>query len=184
MTSAQTIRVVLWMTGTLLSFSAMAVSVRELSRAFSIFEILTIRTFLGLVFTLALGLMRPALLRDATPRLFGIHVLRNATHLGSQFLWALSITLLPLATVFALEFTMPLWTTLLAALFLSERLTPSRIGAVVCGLVGVAIILRPGLGAFQPAALLVLRGRSATRHPTSPRKNLPRPRPPSRSCCG
>ena len=48
------------------------------------------------------------------------------------------------------------WTTLLAALFLRERLTPSRIGAVVCGLVGVAIILRPGLGAFKPAALLVL----------------------------
>ena len=58
--------------------------------------------------------------------------------------------------MFALEFTMPAWTTLLATLFLRERLTPSRIGAIICGLIGVLIILRPGLEAFKPAALLVL----------------------------
>jgi drug/metabolite transporter (DMT)-like permease len=45
---------------------------------------------------------------------------------------------------------------MLAALFLSERLTPSRLGAVACGLLGVLIILRPGFGAFNPYALLVL----------------------------
>src|SRR5262249_12528196 len=61
-----------------------------------------------------------------------------------------------LATVFALEFTMPAWTILLAPFFLGERLTPSRIGAVVLGLAGVLVILRPGLATFQPAALIVL----------------------------
>jgi drug/metabolite transporter (DMT)-like permease len=150
------IRVVLWMTGTLLSFSVMAVAVRELSRDCSIFEILTIRSSLGLLITLAIGLIRWPLLREATPRRIDLHVLRNGAHVASQFVWALALTLLPLATVFALEFTMPLWTTLLAAIFLRERLTPSRVGAVVCGFIGVAIILRPGLGGFKPAALLVL----------------------------
>jgi drug/metabolite transporter (DMT)-like permease len=58
--------------------------------------------------------------------------------------------------VFALEFTTPLWTTLLAAPFLGERLTASRIGAVVFGLLGVLVILRPGLATFQPGALLTL----------------------------
>ena len=71
-------------------------------------------------------------------------MLRNSIHFGSQYLWATSLLLLPLATVFALEFTMPAWTMLLASLFLGERMTTSRIGAVVLGLVGVLVILRPG----------------------------------------
>jgi len=144
------------MTGTLLSFSVMAVSVRGLAGGFSIFEILTVRSSIGLFLTLAVGVVRPEVWRTARPRMLAIHALRNGTHFGSQYLWALSLTLLPLATVFALEFTMPLWTAILAAMFLGERMTPSRIGAVVCGLIGVLIILRPGIGTFNPYALIVL----------------------------
>jgi drug/metabolite transporter (DMT)-like permease len=51
---------------------------------------------------------------------------------------------------------MPAWTILLAPFFLGERMTPSRVGAVILGLVGVLVILRPGLETFQPAALIVL----------------------------
>ncbi len=149
-------RVVLWMTGTLLSFSVPAVSVRELAVKFSIFEILTIRCSIGLLLTLAVGVVRPVVWQTAMPRMLLMHAVRNGTHFASQYLWALSLTLLPLATVFALEFTMPLWSTLLAAVFLSERLTSGRLGAVACGLLGVLIILRPGLSAFNPYALLVL----------------------------
>jgi drug/metabolite transporter (DMT)-like permease len=58
--------------------------------------------------------------------------------------------------VFALEFTMPAWTILLAPIFLGERMTASRVGEVVLGLMGVLVILRPGVETFQPAAMLVL----------------------------
>jgi drug/metabolite transporter (DMT)-like permease len=58
--------------------------------------------------------------------------------------------------VFALEFTMPAWTMLLATFLLGERMTVSRVGAVVLGLLGVVVILRPGTETFRPAALLVL----------------------------
>jgi drug/metabolite transporter (DMT)-like permease len=68
----------------------------------------------------------------------------------------MSLLLLPLATVFSLEFTAPAWTALLAVPVLGERITTSRVGAVVLGLIGVLVILRPGLEAFRPAALLVL----------------------------
>ena len=95
-----------------------------------------------------------------------LHFFRNTIHLGSQYLWATSLLLLPLATVFALEFTTPAWTLLLAVPALGERMTASRIGAVVLGLLGVLVILRPGLATFQPAALLVLVcGVRAGRHP-------------------
>jgi drug/metabolite transporter (DMT)-like permease len=155
-TPAQLVPVVLWMTGTLLSFSAMAIAIRELSRALGILEILALRSAIGLVILLAIGLARPALLRAVRTRHIGLHLMRNGVHFAAQVAWATSLTLLPLATVFALEFTMPAWTALLAALFLHERLTQSRIGAVVLGFIGVLVIIRPGLQSFQPAALLTL----------------------------
>src|SRR6266545_6091295 len=123
MTPPRLVPVVLWMTGTLLSFSALAVSIRELSRTLGIFEILALRNAAGAAILLAIGLARPALLRAVSRKHFWLHLMRNGVHYGSQYLWATSLTLLPLATVFALEFTMPAWTTLLAAIFLNERLT-------------------------------------------------------------
>jgi drug/metabolite transporter (DMT)-like permease len=109
-----------------------------------------------LAILLALGALRPAFMRALSARRLGLHLVRNTIHFGAQFLWAMSITLLPLATVFALEFTMPAYTALLAAVFLGERMTPSRVGVVVFGFLGVLVILRPGLETFRPAALMVL----------------------------
>ncbi len=150
-------RVVLWMVGALLSFSVMAVSIRELSRAgLSIFEILAIRSGVALLVLFFLLAMRPELREYARPRRMGLNLFRNTVHYASQFSWALSLTMLPLATVFALEFTMPAWTALLAVWFLHERMTPSRLGVVVLGLIGVLVILRPGIAGFNPAAILVL----------------------------
>jgi drug/metabolite transporter (DMT)-like permease len=150
-------RVVLWMVGTLLSFSVMALSIRELATAgLSIFEILAIRSGVALLVLLVLLAVRPDLCVHALPRRMKLNLLRNSVHYASQYAWALSITMLPLAMVFALEFTMPGWTALLAVWLLHERLTPSRIGVVVLGLIGVLVILRPGIASFNPAAFLVL----------------------------
>lgn len=149
--------VVLWMVGALLSFSVMAVSIRELARGgLSIFEILAIRSGVALLVLFVLMAVRPELRKLARPRRMGLNIFRNTVHYASQFSWALSLTMLPLAMVFALEFTMPAWTALLAVFFLHERMTASRLGVVVLGLVGVLVILRPGVADFNPAAILVL----------------------------
>jgi len=145
------------MVGALTSFSVMAVSIRELSRAnLSIFEILAIRSGVALLVLLLLLSLRPELRPYALPRRMKLNFLRNTIHYASQFAWALSITMLPLAMVFSLEFTMPGWTALLAVWLLHEKVTPSRIGVVVFGLIGVLVILRPGLASINPAAFLVL----------------------------
>jgi drug/metabolite transporter (DMT)-like permease len=155
--TSKLVRVVLWMIGALLSFSVMAVSIRELfSGGLSIFEILAIRSGVALVVLLVLLAVRKDLRVHAIPRRMGLNFFRNGVHYASQYCWALSLTMLPLAMVFALEFTMPAWTALLAVWFLHERLTPSRVGVVVLGLVGVLVILRPGIADFNPAAILVL----------------------------
>ena len=155
--STNILRVVLWMTGTLLSFSLMAVSIRELSRGgLTIFEILAIRSGAVLLVILLLLLVRPELRAAARPRRMKLNLLRNVVHYVSQFAWAYALTMLPLAMVFALEFTMPAWTALLAVWLLSEKMSKSRAGVVVLGLVGVLVILRPGITTINPAAFLVL----------------------------
>ena len=150
------VRVVLWMTGALLSFCAMAVSVRVLAGTLSVMEILALRAGLGLAVMATLAATRADLRATINSQHLPLHLFRNAVHVGSSFLWAMSLLLIPLAMTFALEFTTPAWTLLIAAPVLGERFTASRVGAVVFGLLGVLVILRPGLAAFQPGALLAL----------------------------
>jgi drug/metabolite transporter (DMT)-like permease len=145
------------MGGALLSFCVMAVSIRELaSRGFSIFEILGIRSAVALVLLASAALLQPTLRAQVRLKQIKLHLVRNVIHYVAQYAWALGLTLLPLATVFSLEFTMPAWTALLAAWLLHEKITPSRIGVVVFGIVGVLVILRPGIASINPAVFLVL----------------------------
>jgi drug/metabolite transporter (DMT)-like permease len=149
-------RVVAWMSGALLAFCTMALSIRGLAGVLNIFEILAIRNGAGLLILSMVALMRPELRAALRPTHMGLHALRNGIHYVAQYAWAMSITLLPLATAFALEFTAPAWTGVLAALILGERLTPSRIGAIALGFIGVVVVLRPGLEAVRPATFLML----------------------------
>jgi drug/metabolite transporter (DMT)-like permease len=148
--------VVLWMAAAVASFCAGAVAIRELGKNLNVFEILTIRSGLGLLILLVLVAARPDLRREIVPRHMALHATRNITHFFGQYAWALAVTLLPFATVFALEFTTPAWVALLAVLMLGERMTPSRAGSVVLGFLGVLTIVRPGLASFQPMAVAVL----------------------------
>jgi drug/metabolite transporter (DMT)-like permease len=153
---SNTLRGILWMSATVLSFCAMAVAARELLRHLGTFEILFFRTGVSLLIVLALAL-RTGIGTLKTQRL-GVHAWRNGVHLGGQASWVYAIGALPLATVFAIEFTSPIFTALLAVLFLHERMNSGRAVMLVLGLAGVLVILRPGFGVFQPAALVMLFG--------------------------
>ncbi len=121
----------------------------------NLFEILILRAIGGLAIFFVMALR---------PSLFGHVALRSPQHASGAQRHAFRrqpvlgdcLTVLPLATVFAIEFTVPVWAAVLAVLFLGERLTARRDGTVVLGILGVLVILRPGIEAFQPAALGVL----------------------------
>ena len=150
------LRGALWMVGALLSFSLMAVSVRELLRTMGSFEILFLRS---LVSFLLLLVFLPRFGLDALrTRHFGLHLVRNVLHFSGQYAWVYAIAMLPLATVFAIEFTMPVWTALLAIPILGERLNRGRTVMLVLGLAGILVILKPGFGVVHPAALVMLAG--------------------------
>jgi len=147
---------VAWMVGTLLSFSLMAISVRQLGGVLNLFELLMVRSVGGLAILLIVMAAQPSLFGYIALRRPGMHLLRNGSHFIANLCWTNAVIVMPLATVFAIEFLMPVWAGLLAVLFLSERFTVSRAGSIAMGFLGVLIILRPGIEAFQPAALGVL----------------------------
>lgn len=151
-----TMRAACWMSGALVSLLAMAVATRELSAHVSVFQILFFRSACGLLIIVPL-VWRAGWRQVATARP-GLHVLRNATHFLAQYGWVYGIAFIPMAEVFAIEFTVPVWTALLAAVLLGERLTAARLLAVALGLAGVFVIVRPGSGMIHPAALAVLLG--------------------------
>ncbi len=146
----------LWMTGTLVSFMAMAVAGRELSSELNTFQILLFRTLVGMVIIAAyLQLRGWHLVRTNS---LSTHILRNLAHFGGQYGWFYGLAFIPLAEVFAIEFTVPAWTAILAIFMLGEKLTRARLLAVALGLIGTLIILRPGIEVVHPAALAVLAG--------------------------
>ena len=147
---------VAWMVGTLLSFSLMAISVRQLGGTLNLFELLTLRAVGGLGILFVVMTAQPSLFGYLALRKPFVHLVRNGTHFIANICWTNAVILLPLATVFAIEFMMPVWAGLLAVLLLGERFTLSRAGSIVLGFLGVLIILRPGIEAFQLAAIGVL----------------------------
>ena len=144
------------MSGTLVSFMGMAIGGRQLAGQLTTFQRLFFRSLIGL-FIISLLLWRSNWQQIITEK-FKTHVLRNIAHFGGQFGWFYGIAFIPLAEVFALEFTVPVWTALLATLLLGERINRARGTAVVFGVLGVIIILRPGLAVVNPASLAVLGG--------------------------
>lgn len=148
------VAVALWMAGAIASFTLMGVAGRELSVEMDTFGILLVRSIVGLLVVVVLlqlnGWHHAKTSRPLT------HLFRNLVHYGGQYGWFFGIALLPMAQVFALEFTVPLWGLLLAVLALGERLTIPRVMALLLGMIGVLVILRPGIVPMSGAVLAVL----------------------------
>jgi drug/metabolite transporter (DMT)-like permease len=133
----------LWMSGAIVSFCAMAVAGRSLAAELDTFEMMLYRSVIGIALVLAVGGVLGRL-GEITTRSLGLHAVRNVFHFTGQNLWFFSLTFIPLAQVFALEFTSPLWVALLAPLILGERLTRTRAIAAAVGFAGILIVARPG----------------------------------------
>ncbi len=148
-------RASLWMLGAIASFCLMAVSARELDGHIDKFELLAIRSAVGIILLVVIMnvIKRPTLM--FTKRM-NAHLGRNFFHFIGQFCWLVGIGLLPLAEVFAIEFTVPLWVLILASLFLGEAITKRKALSVALGLLGVVVILKPGLQDIDQGAIVML----------------------------
>ncbi|WP_412508110.1 DMT family transporter [Roseovarius sp. SYSU LYC5161] len=142
------VRAAFWMTGAIASFTSMAVAGRAVSFELDTFEIMLYRSVVGMVLVLLVASAAGTRGQISTERL-GLHGLRNVAHFAGQNLWFFAISALPLAQVFALEFTSPIWVILLAPLVLGERITRTGALAAAIGFAGVLIVTRPGISALD-----------------------------------
>jgi drug/metabolite transporter (DMT)-like permease len=145
----------LWMAGWLALMLVMVVAGREGMRGMNVFQLMEMRSVLGFV------LLYPLIYRNGgfaalKTRRLRLHVARNLIHYAAQLGWFFSLTLIPISQVVAIEFTMPIWTAILAASFLGERINLRKITAILLGIIGVIIIVRPATGEVNPGQLIAL----------------------------
>lgn len=138
----------LWMTGAITSFSFMAVAGRELSGEYDTFEIMLYRSLVGVIIVVGFTATRNRWHEIRTDQL-GRHFVRNLFHFTGQNLWFYAVAVVPLAQVFALEFTSPLWVAILAPLLVGERMTRIRVFAAAMGFIGILIVARPNIQTFD-----------------------------------
>ena len=132
----------LWMIGAIVSFTTMAVAGRTISGQLDTFEIMLYRSIMGFVIVIVIARLAGTQ-REVDFKHFRMHLLRNIFHFAGQNLWFFALPLIPLAQLFALEFTSPIWVVLLAPIFLGERLTRRKLGIAALGFVGVLVVARP-----------------------------------------
>jgi drug/metabolite transporter (DMT)-like permease len=144
-----------WMAGWLAAMLILMVAGREITRELHVFQLMEMRSVIGLFMLYPMIHACGGLTAMRTSRPLA-HIGRNIVHYASQFGWFLALTLIPLAQVVAIEFTMPIWTALLAVLFLNERLNAWKILAIVLGLIGVIIIVHPGSAQVSSGQLLMV----------------------------
>ncbi|MEY9385179.1 drug/metabolite transporter (DMT)-like permease [Bradyrhizobium japonicum] len=145
----------LWMAGWLALMLVMAVAGRETTRELNVFQIMEVRSVIGFTLLLPIIYRAGGFKAVATKRL-PQHLARNGVHYFAQLGWFYALTLIGIGQVVAIEFTMPIWTALLAATFLSERMTVWKIAAIALGIVGVVMIVRPATGEINPGQLIAL----------------------------
>ena len=142
-----------WMLGATLGMTTMAVLGREVSRELSTTSLMFWRGAMSFAIMLALAVvLKPGIRQIATRRPI-LHLLRNSVHFIAQFCWFYGLAKIPLAQLFALEFMMPLWITLLAPILIGERLTAARLAAAVIGFAGVVTVVRPSVETINAGTL-------------------------------
>lgn len=144
----------LWMGLTGLLFVGVTALVKYLGPTIPAAEAAFLRYLIGLVFLLPLlgQIMRTPLTR----RHWGLFTLRGLSHAVGVALWFYAMARIPIADVTAMNYLAPIYVTIGAALFLGEKLAARRVIAVIVGLLGVLIILRPGFREVGPGHLAML----------------------------
>lgn len=141
-------------------FSIQDAILKGLSGSHAVTLAIVVRSLVGIPILLAMVHFDSGLGALRT-RHWKLLIARGLILLVSYTTYYMAFPVLPLAEAIALFFTSPIFVTLLAAVFLREKVTLKSWAAVVAGFIGVIIILRPGTGLFEPAALLSLLSAAA-----------------------
>ena len=128
--------------------------IRHLSSTVDVYTITFFRNLFGLLAVI------PLVLHNGTDSLktkrLPLHLLRGCTGIVAMLLWFTALAKVEIATATALSFSAAIFGTIAAVVLLREKVRVRRIIAIVAGVVGVLVVLRPAGESFNPSALLVL----------------------------
>lgn len=131
-------------------------AIKYISSGYALHQIILIRTIVAIAFLVGMVLWQDGNFRQFRTRRISAHFWRTIIVMLSNVLFFTGLAALPFADALAIAYVSPLVITAASALFLGEKVGPHRWGAVIAGLIGVIVMLRPGAEAMQPAAILIV----------------------------
>jgi drug/metabolite transporter (DMT)-like permease len=141
----------------ILMFSLNDVMGKWLVATYTVGQVLLLRSAAGLAVLMPF-VVKQGVMRTLQPERPGLQVLRVALGTGEVALFYLAVSYLPLADTMTIWLAAPVWSALLAALLLGERVDAGRWIAIAAGFAGVAIALNPTGASLSMPALLALLG--------------------------
>ncbi len=138
------------------AFSLNDLGIKYLSGDYPLHQIVLVRTLVALTITLLILVPYEGGYANLKTKFIGIHIIRGLCIVLANSLFFIGLASITLAEATAIFFIAPLFITALSVIFLNEKVGIYRWSAVVVGLIGVIVMLRPGSSAFQYASLLPL----------------------------
>jgi len=145
---------ILWMFGTIICFCLMGITIKELSFKYSSFEIQNFRNIFCIIIILFIFFIKKN--TSIKSNQIKNNLVRNFFHFIGQSCWTYGLTILPLATVFSIEFTMPIWASILSIIIFKNKLTIFRLIFLILGIIGTWIIVVPDINTINTNCLIVL----------------------------
>ena len=142
--------------GGALVLSVNDLAIKALSGHYALHQVILLRAIISLSLVFAVIWYSGTGFRQLLTKRPIEHLIRVCIVMLSNVTYFLGLAAMPLADAVATAFVAPLFVTLMSAVVMGEQVGPRRWAAVAAGMLGVVIMLRPGLGTLQPAAILVL----------------------------
>jgi drug/metabolite transporter (DMT)-like permease len=136
-------------------FTIQDLIIKMISGGYPVHEIVFVRSFAAILIIGVIARFDQGFAGLKTSRL-GLHIARSIVMFGAYTLYYLGLASLSLADTTVISYAAPFFIATLALVFLGERVSTAQWGAIAVGFLGVLIVMRPGSGLFNAAALLPL----------------------------
>jgi len=142
--------------GAVATFSTNDMAIKWLSGDYALHQVVFFRSIIALTVTLGVLVPLEGGYRILKTQKLKMHIARGLCVVLANMTFFASIAVMPLAEATAIFFVAPLLITVLSVPILGEKVGLRRLGAVIVGLIGVIVMIRPGSDSFQWAAMLPL----------------------------
>jgi len=137
-------------------FTTQDMTIKFINGDYALYQVMLIRSIVAMLFILLIFVPIDGGFKYLRTQRLGLHLLRGFGIVIANLCFFTALITMPLAEVVAIFFIAPLLITALSEFLIGEKVGLRSWIAVLVGLLGVMIMLRPGFGVFNPASMLPL----------------------------